>query len=166
MVADQKRGLDFVMEVHVSGNRQKDLDNVTRYAGLKIPEYFFFDRPSHRLSGWRLMPEKKRYEPILPQRGRFHSSVLDLELVIVEDRLRFFAGSAELPRASELARRLEAHTATMEERFAEAERQLKEERHLKEEERRLREELQSKQQETERRLQEVMAELERLKAGR
>jgi hypothetical protein len=41
VVSAEGKGLDFVLEVHVGGDRKKDAEeNVTRYARLGIPEYF------------------------------------------------------------------------------------------------------------------------------
>ena len=43
MVSHEGEGLDFVLEVRVSGDRTKDFEtNVKRYARLGIPEYFAF----------------------------------------------------------------------------------------------------------------------------
>ncbi len=54
-VAREGKGLDFVLEVHVAGDRRKDeKTNVERYARLGIQEYFYFDRPSLRIVGWQL----------------------------------------------------------------------------------------------------------------
>jgi Uma2 family endonuclease len=60
VVSHEGRGLDFVLEVHVSGDRTKDFEtNVRRDARLGIPEYFILDRGNLRLTGWRL-PERAR----------------------------------------------------------------------------------------------------------
>lgn len=102
------KGLDFVLEINVSGNRKKDFeDNVARYARLQIPEYFAFDVPRARLVGWRLEGEKARsYEPIVPQGGRWPSRILDLDLSLEGGQLRFFHGNAPLLDARELIVRL------------------------------------------------------------
>jgi Uma2 family endonuclease len=102
------KGLDFVLEINVSGNRRKDFeDNVTRYARLQIPEYFAFDVPRARLVGWRLESDTARtYEPIVPQGGRWPSRVLDLDLSLEGGQLRFFHGNAPLLDARELIVRL------------------------------------------------------------
>ena len=104
------KGLDFVLEINVSGNRKKDFeDNVTRYAKLQIPEYFAFDVSRGRLAGWCLEPGKDRtYEPIVPQGGRWSSQILDLELSLEGGGLRFFHGNAPLLDARELIVRLSA----------------------------------------------------------
>lgn len=55
VVNREERGIDFVLKVHVFGDRKKDaVHNVGRYARLGIPEYFLFDRPARRLYGWHL----------------------------------------------------------------------------------------------------------------
>ena len=108
MVSEEGRGLDFVLEIHVSGDARKDLEvNVERLARLGVPEYFVFEPLRRRLTGYRLpAPDAVSYEPILPQGGRWISSVLDLDLAVDEGRLRFYAGTAPLPDASELIGRL------------------------------------------------------------
>ncbi|MCA9607479.1 MAG: Uma2 family endonuclease [Myxococcales bacterium] len=108
VVSDEGRGLDFALEVHVSGNARKDLvDNVERFARLGIPEYFVYEPLRQRITGHRLAePSARHYQPILPQGGRWVSRVLDLDLGLDGGRLRFFAGTAPLPDASELIARL------------------------------------------------------------
>ena len=102
------RGLDVAIEVNVSGRRDKDLrDNVARYARLGIPEYFVVDWRRQMLHGWALPPgDKHVYERQLPQRGRYLSHVLGLELGFSDGRLRFFVGDAEVPDTDELVKRL------------------------------------------------------------
>ena len=109
VVAAEGRGLDWVLEVHVSGDRTKDAEhNVERYAALGIPEYFFFDRSRNALKAYRLAsPEARTYTPILPQGGRYASQVLGLDLQLEDDRLRFFAGTAMILSSAELIARLE-----------------------------------------------------------
>jgi Uma2 family endonuclease len=109
VVSDEGKGLDFVLEVHVSGDRTKDFEtNVRRYARLGIPEYFAFDRRHMRLSGWRLPePSARAYVPIVPQAGKFTSAVLQLELALEAERIRFYFGTAPLAEAEELVQRLE-----------------------------------------------------------
>lgn len=104
VVSAEGRGLDFVLEIHVSGDRKKDLeDNVARYARLGIPEYFVYLPREKRLVGHRLPDADARaYRPVLPQGGRWPSSVLGLELGVDEGRLRFYSGTAPLPDAREL----------------------------------------------------------------
>jgi Uma2 family endonuclease len=109
IVSAEGKGLDFVLEVHVSGDERKDFErNVVRYAELGIPEYFAFDRPRTRLWGWRLAASGARtYERIVPQRGRLPSRVLGLELAVEAGRVRFYEGNAPLLFVDELVGRLE-----------------------------------------------------------
>ncbi len=107
VVSAEERGLDFVLEVHVSGNRAKDFEeNVAKYARLGIPEYFVFEPLRSRLNGYRLVPERADYQPVLPQEGRWTSRVLGLDLAMEAGRVRFYSGSAALPEAEELIVRL------------------------------------------------------------
>jgi Uma2 family endonuclease len=109
VVADEGKGLDFVLEVHVAGDRRKDaITNVERYARLGIPEYFYFDRTRLHLAAYRLPPGGRVYERIVPQSGRFASAVLGLDLALEDSRLRFFAGNAPLEDADEMVARLGA----------------------------------------------------------
>jgi Uma2 family endonuclease len=133
VVVDEGKGLDFVLEVTYHGDRSKDLvDNVERYARLGIPEYFVYDRARQRIWGYRLPSAgAKRYQPIIPQGGRYASMVLGLDLAIHGNRLRFFQGMAELfdsanliDQLSTMVDNLEAKTrlaeATIEEATAQA----------------------------------------------
>ncbi|HEY6724870.1 MAG TPA: Uma2 family endonuclease [Polyangiaceae bacterium] len=165
VVADEGKGLDFALEIFVSGNRRKDHeDNVERYARLGIREYFIFDRGRMRLSGFRLSgPRANRYEPIVPQRGHYVSDVLGLELVLDGSRLRFYYGDAELPEAEELIAKLEGMLNHLESRLVEAEEAALREARLRQEEARLRQEETQRRQEAERRLAEALHELEKLK---
>ena len=107
VVADEGRGIDLVLEVLHAGNRKKDLtDNVERYARLGIPEYFVYDRGQQRLYGYRLPPGARRYTPIVPQGGRYHTAVLGLDFAIEDGRLRVFHGSSELFGTDDLIARL------------------------------------------------------------
>ncbi|HVH43242.1 MAG TPA: Uma2 family endonuclease [Labilithrix sp.] len=108
VVSDEQRGLDFALEIHVSGNAKKDReDNVVRYARLGIPEYFLFEPLRARLVGYRLVEGRPGvYQPIVPQEGRWASAVLGLDLAMEAGRIRFFSGSAPLPEAEELIVRL------------------------------------------------------------
>ena len=158
IVSDEGKGLDFVLEVHVSGNRTKDFEeNVRRYARLGIPEYFAFDRGRMRLSGWRLPdPEARVYVPIVPQAGRFASTILQLDLALEEDRLRFFFGTAPLAEAEELVARLEKMVTDVSERAQqEAERAQQEAERAQQEAERA--------EELGRRLAAALAEIERLR---
>lgn len=102
VVEHEKRGLDLVLEVTLSGDRKKDLvDNVKRYEHFQIPEYFVLDLQANRIIGYRLS-SGGIYEPIVPQGGRWSSRVLGLELTLQEDKIRFCAGSAVLLESDEL----------------------------------------------------------------
>jgi len=106
VVADERKGLDFVLEVLHRGDRTKDLvDNVARYARLGIPEYFVYDRAHQQIHGHRL-GAGARYERVVPQSGRFTSNVLGLDLAIQGGTLRFFQGMAELFGSTDLISRL------------------------------------------------------------
>jgi Uma2 family endonuclease len=152
VVTKEGKGLDFVLEVHVSGDREKDeKTNVERYARLGIPEYFCFDRGRLRLAGYRLPPASHTYQRLVPQSGRLASAVLGLDLAIDGNKLRFFAGNAALDDADEMIARLGSmldkvivNQDALAVRLAE--------------EQRLREEV-------EQRLAEALAEIERLKRG-
>jgi hypothetical protein len=112
VVAKEGKGLDFVLEVHVAGDRRKDeKTNVERYARLGIQEYFYFDRPRLLLASYRLPAGAGAgpatiYQRIVPQSGRFASGVLGLDLALDGSRLRFFAGNAPLEDADEMIARL------------------------------------------------------------
>jgi Uma2 family endonuclease len=125
VVDHEGKGLDFVLEVHVGGDRKKDaVDNVAFYAQLGIPEYFIYDRASQRLLGYRLDEENPgRYIRIVPQGGRLHSDVLGFDLAIEEGQLRFSDAGAFLPDADEIIGRLQRLAESAEQRAdAEAER--------------------------------------------
>lgn len=139
VVSAEGKGLDWVLEVHVGGDRKKDTEhNVARYARLSIPEYFIYDRARQHLLAYRLPPGGGAYARIVPQGGLYPSEVLGLDLAIQGGRLRFFHANAELLAPRELAARLEEMLAELEtERDAEAERATRAE----DEAQRLREEL-------------------------
>ena len=128
VVADEGNGLDLVLEVLHRGDRKKDLvENVERYAKLGIPEYFVYDRLHQQIHGYRLTGERAlRYQRIVPQFGRYSSSVLGLDLAIHGGKLRFFYGAAELPGTSDLIGRLNDMVADLEARAGEAQAQLDE----------------------------------------
>ena len=179
VVDAEGKGLDWVLEVHVGGDRKKDAErNVTRYARLGIPEYFLYDRARNRLQAYRLAsPEARVYTPIVPNRGLYESRVLGLEVEVDRDRLRFYAGTALLLESEELIARIEALANEAQQRAEEAERLREEEarlreeaERLREEERRRREQAEQRQQEADRRREQaeqevaqLRAELERLK---
>jgi Uma2 family endonuclease len=135
VVSAEGKGLDWVLEVHVGGDRKKDAEwNVTRYARLGIPEYFVYDRARQQLLGYRLPGATSRtYGRIVPQGGFYPSEVLGLSLAIQEGRLRFFHANAELLPPRDLAVRLERMLAEVAaERDAEAERAARAEQELAE----------------------------------
>jgi hypothetical protein len=119
------KGLEWVLEVHVGGDRKKDAElNVARYARLGIPEYFTYDRARQHLLGyWLPAADARTYARILPQAGRYPSEVLGLDLALEDGSLRFFHANAELLPPQHLAARLEHMLAEVAaERDAEAER--------------------------------------------
>lgn len=124
VVADEGKGLDWVLEVLWAGNRKKDLeDNVERYASLGIPEYFIYDQKQQRIVGYRLPEGAKRYQPILAQGGLYRSNVLGIDLAVVGRSLRFYQGTAELYDTKHLIERLEGILQSLEERADEAQRE-------------------------------------------
>ncbi|ADO75237.1 Uma2 family endonuclease [Stigmatella aurantiaca] len=164
VVSAEGKGLDFVLEVHVGGDRKKDSElNVERYAQLGIPEYFVYDRARQRLFGWRLPVSGARaYMPILAQHGRYASEQLGLELQVEDGRLRFWAGHAPLLESDEFISRLEHLMAGIQLRAEEETRRAEEEAQRRQDmEHRLAEETRRRE-EAERRLAEVQATLERL----
>ncbi|WP_437592478.1 Uma2 family endonuclease [Sorangium sp. So ce1000] len=169
-VSAEGKGIDFALEILWSGKSKKDLeDNVARYASLGISEYFVFDRKRRRLRGFRLAQGAQgsaRYQPIVPQEGRLASTVLDLDLALEGDRLRFFHGLAPLPETHELLARLGSMVGDLEARIEETEMRVDEERRRVDEERRRVDEERQRADEAERRLAEALAELERLKRER
>jgi hypothetical protein len=180
VVQDEKRGLDFVLEVHVAGHLAKDLTgNVERYARLGIGEYFVFDKTHGRIHGHRLPVEQRgtvragrTYTHLVPQMGRWSSEVLGIDLTLENGQLRFMVGNAFLEHADEVIRRLGSlldnviATKEQEERdrldlVAKLEADLAEEKRAREEAERAREEEKRAREEAERRVQELQAELAR-----
>ena len=123
VVADEGRGLDFVLEVLHHGDRDKDLvENVERYARLGIPEYFIYDRARQQVHGYRLAaPGAKRYQRIVPQSGRYRSNVLGIDMAIAGGTLRFFQGMAELFGSADLIGRLTGIVEELEAKAQQAE---------------------------------------------
>ncbi len=123
VVADERKGLDLVLEVLHRGDRKKDLvDNVERYASLGISEYFVYDWGKQQLHGHRLAsPDARRYQRIVPQGGRYHSTVLDLDLAVHAGSLHFYQGLAELIGSSELIDRLTGMIESLEAKAEQAE---------------------------------------------
>ncbi len=120
VVADEGKGLDWVLEVLHAGDRKKDLvDNVERYAALGIPEYFVYDRRQQRIHAYRLAGPN-RYLPVLAQGGQYRSEVLGVDLAIVDGSLRFYQGAAELYDTAHLIRRLQGMVESLETRSQEA----------------------------------------------
>ena len=126
VVADEGKGLDFVLEVLDRGDRRKDLvENVERYARIGVPEYFVYDRANQRLIGHRLASGgvgvgAARYERIVPQGGRYASQVLGLDLAIQGGTLRFFQGMSELFGSDDLIGRLTGMVESLEAKAEEA----------------------------------------------
>ena len=135
VVSAEGKGLDWVLEVHVGGDRKKDAEqNVARYARLGIPEYFLYDRARNRLAAYRLAsPEARTYTAIVPNHGLYESRVLGLDVQVDKDRLRFYAGRALLLESEEFVARVQ-------EMYDDAQRRAEEESRLREEAERLREE--------------------------
>jgi hypothetical protein len=190
-VSHEGKGLDFVLEILVSGWRRKDLvENPARYARLGIPEYFVLDLGKQMLWGWRLQPGESTYHSVLPVRGMLPSRVLGLELSLEQGHLRFHFGLASLPQSHELIERLKRavteqtqkrneEARALQEALEQAELRLAEEARLRAEEARLRteaEERAAREQEradqekeqrvgAEERLVEALAKIERLRRG-
>ncbi len=132
IVVQEGKGLDLAIEVLYCGDRKKDLvTNVTLYARLGIREYFVVDLARRRIYGYRLEAQTaRRYTPLLGSEGRYRSTVLDLDLGIEGDFLRFYAGTAVVPLLSEEVMKLAAQVqqerelaAAAEEKAASAEEQ-------------------------------------------
>jgi len=121
VVSAEGKGLDWVLEVHVGGDRKKDAElNVARYARLGIPEYFLYDRARNQLAAYRLAsPDARVYTAVLPNHGLYESRVLGLDLQLEQDRLRFYAGTALLLESEELIARLQAMCDDAQRRTAE-----------------------------------------------
>ena len=156
------RGLDFALEIIVSGKRRKDLkDNVERYAQLQISEYFVFDRSRASLHAYRLPAASpsgapRQYERLVPQAGRYASGVLGLDLMLESGKLRFSVGQAQLLDPSELLGKLEGLLNGAEQRATELEAALEEEQQRREEEQQRREAAEAE-------VRALRAELERLR---
>ncbi|WP_224366735.1 Uma2 family endonuclease [Hyalangium versicolor] len=171
VVSHEGKGLDWVLEVHVGGDRRKDAEyNVERYARLGIPEYFIYDRSREKLEAYHLAsPGARKYTRMEPRQGRFHSEVLGLEFEVVNARLQVWAGNALLLESEELlARALEKLEETARQREEEARLREDEARRREEVEHRLaveeqrREEEERRRDAAERRVAELQAQLERL----
>ncbi len=112
VVSHEQRGLDVVFEVHVAGDRQKDLvRNAALYARLGIPEYFVLDRGRRRLHGFRLTRASRTvYEQIPVAEQRMRCEQLGLDLALENDRIRFYVGNAMLLEMPEVVARLQQMT--------------------------------------------------------
>jgi Uma2 family endonuclease len=175
LVDHEGKGLDWVLEVHVGGNRKKDaLYNVWRYAQLGISEYFIFDRQKNELHGYRLKgPGRKEYVKMRPRGGRYYSRVLGLTLEVKKGELKFRDSQGRvLLGPEELAQKEARRRKRAEQRAAEEALRAAEEARLREEaERRAAEEARQRQEaerraaEAERLMAALQARLERLERG-
>ena len=121
VVSAEGKGIDWVLEAHVGGDRKKDAETkLTRYAQLGIPEYFLYDRARQRLSAFQLAPPDARmYTPIVPQHAMYRSNVLGQDVQVEKERLRFFHGTSMLLESEELIARLEQMLDQVEQRAEE-----------------------------------------------
>ncbi|KFA89193.1 Uma2 family endonuclease [Archangium violaceum] len=173
VVSAEGKGLDFALEIHVAGDRRKDLErNVERFARLGVREYFIFDRGRSRLTGWRLAAGRRRYRAIPSRQGSFSSEVLGLELRVDGERLRFLHEGTPLLEADEMISMLEVQRAgesrarvALEQQLVEQMSLRAEEARLRAEEARLRAEEVHRREAAERQLAEALAELARLRGG-
>jgi Uma2 family endonuclease len=141
--AEGGRGLDFALEVIVSGERRKDLrDNVTRYAALGIQEYFVFDFTRATLHAY-FLGDNATYQRALPQGGLFTSHVLELQLSVEKRRLRFSIDGAPILAPLEMVSKLSSLVDDATSRALELESALEEEQRRREEEQRRREEVEA-----------------------
>jgi Uma2 family endonuclease len=158
VVTGEGKGLDWVLEIHVGGDRKKDAElNVGRYARLGIPEYFLYDRARNVLAAYRLAsPEARVYTPIIPNHGLYESRVLGLEIQVHKYRLRFYDGTALLLESEGLIGRLQ-------EMYDEAQQRIEEEARRREEAEQLAEEEARRREQAEQEVARLREELERLK---
>jgi len=165
VVSAEGKALDWVLEVHIGGDRKKEAErNVARYARLGIPEYFLYDRARNQLSAYRLASlEAATYTPIIPQHGRYESRVLGLEVEVTRDRLRFFAGTAMLLESEEIIAQLEQMLDEVQHRADEEAPRHEEDTRWLDEEIRRREEETRRREETELEVARLREELARLK---
>jgi hypothetical protein len=128
MVSVERKGVDLAFEVHYQGDRRKDfIENPKRYAALGIREYFAHDMERRLLRAYRLPRPGAAYEAIPPREGRFHSTVLDLDIALEGDQVRFYVGGAVLLSEAEtvtnLQRLLDTAVARAQEQAARADEQ-------------------------------------------
>jgi Uma2 family endonuclease len=168
LVSHEGKGLDWVMEVHVGGDRKKDAEiNVRRNARLGIPEYFICDLSRQELVAYHLKtPGSRRYTRMKPRQGRYVSEVLGLELELRDGELFMWAGRTLLLQSSvradlEAQRRKEALQRSKQEaqRRKEVERLLTAEAKRLKKTERLLEEAERRRQEAEQQLAALKAEL-------
>jgi len=159
IVSAEGKGFDWVLEVHVGGERKKEAErNVARYARIGIPEDFLYDGSSNRLAVYRLAsPDAKVSTAVLPNHGVYESRVLGLDVQVEEDRLRFFTGTALLLESEERIVRLQ-------ELCDDVLRRREEEARLHEEAEQRREEVERQYEEAKRRREEAEQEVARLRA--
>ena len=138
VVSHEGQGLDWVLEVHVGGDRKKDAEyNVERYARLASPST---SSTTGRGRSWRHTgcPGPRRDVPPSARGGALRSEVLGLELEVAEGKLRLWAGNALLLESGDLLARMQGMMEKVERRADEAERRLAEETRRREDaERRL-----------------------------
>lgn len=165
VVQHEGKGLDLVLEIHVSGEFKKDYElNRKRCASVGIPEYFLFDRTRERLFGWRLpSPNAGAYEPIIPQLGSYSSRTLGLDLALEADRLRFYYGGAPVPEAEDLIARLETMVGELVQRRETEREQLEAAERERQQERAQREAAERERDDALRKLAQLQAELEQLR---
>ncbi len=122
VVADEGKGPDLLLEVLHKGSRDKDLvRHVADYARVGVREYFVYDRLRFKLHGYRLPRPGAAYQELRPRLGRLKSEVLGLDLALVDRRLRFFSGLAELPNSEEFIEQLTQMVSNIESRAQQAE---------------------------------------------
>jgi len=109
VVSAEGRGVGWVMEILVAGDRRKDVvGNVRRYAALGVEEYFVFDHAHKVIRGWRqASPGVRTFVPVVAQGGWMSSRVLGLEIAALDGRVRMRQGTAELRTADEIIQWLE-----------------------------------------------------------
>ncbi|MEZ4390406.1 MAG: Uma2 family endonuclease [Polyangiales bacterium] len=163
VVSDEGKGIEWILEVLVRGDRQKDLErNRARYARLRVPEYFVFDHRRNLLRGWRL-PDRMIgiYHPIVPQQGVLRSEVLGLDLTLDGRKLRFRDGNAQLLAPQEIITWMEDHVTDLVNAVEEAEQRAEAEAKRAEAEAKRAEAEAKRAEAAERRVQELEAELRR-----
>lgn len=102
IVANEKRGLDFVLEILSKKTRQNDqVRKLNLYARVGIPEYFMFDPERFLLNGYRL--DGNIYREIPRDEKGIFSSQLQLYLKNDDVQLRFCVQEGvEIPFSEEI----------------------------------------------------------------